>query len=911
VHAQIRAFTESRGWSAQAAIDLEVLFRQLVRSGAADEGRTTIDELVSDRPSVSLGPPSPTTPTTPPGPRIAGRYEDLGPIGTGGMGEVRRVRDVELNRTLAMKTLHTALLSKSSALVRFLDEAQATAQLQHPNIVPVHDIGTLPDGRVWFTMKEVQGRTLQDVVSEVHAVSAYRWETGATGWTFRRVMNAYLSVCRAVAYAHQRGVVHRDLKPNNVMVGPLGETYVVDWGLAKIVGRPDAAAEEGALDVVQTARGSSDDHRTQMGRVIGTPAYMPPEQARGEVDRIDARSDVYALGAMLYEILAGRAPYEGSSPAAILHQVVNSPPLPVGKAAPVATIGLFSTLDEDTPARSGPPLPAELVEACERAMAREPDDRYASASDLADVVEAWLDGARRREQALKLTEQALAGVAEADALVANAAALRTESEALLEGIEPWRPEEDKAPGWAKAKAADEAERAAALKQLEVDQGLHGALQVSPDLPEAHAALADRYRARHAEAEAERDREATARAELRLTTHSVALPEDHPTRTACATYLKGDGALTLVTDPPGAEVLLHRYVEQNRRLVPVFERSLGTTPLTKVALPRGSYLCIVKHPGCADVRYPVEVPRLGHWDGVRPGDAAPHPIWLPPEGLYGPDEVYVPAGWFRSGGDPEAYGSHPARRLWADALVMQRFPVTNRQYLAFLDDLVAQGREDEALVHVPRERAGKVGELGAMLYGRTATGGFELQTDADGDTWHPDWPVVHVDWHGARAYLQWWAAKTGRPWQLPGELEWEKTARGVDGRWFPWGDALDPSWCCMGQSHPGRKLPAVVDSYPVDNSPFGVRGMGGNMRDWCADVQLTLDTDGQVANRVVVSPPALGDTTSRFPRAVRGGAWIDGGAHDVRCAFRSESAPGYRVPSLGFRGVFAPARQHEL
>ncbi len=153
--------------------------------------------------------------------RIGERYVDLAPIGEGGMGEVRRVLDVELNRTLAMKTLH-APLSAGSARRRFLEEAQATAQLQHPNIVPVHDIGSLPDGRIWFTMKEVRGRTLGAVNADVHQASDYRWNPTADGWSFKRVLTSFLAVCNAMAYAHERGVVHRDLKPENVMVGGHG-----------------------------------------------------------------------------------------------------------------------------------------------------------------------------------------------------------------------------------------------------------------------------------------------------------------------------------------------------------------------------------------------------------------------------------------------------------------------------------------------------------------------------------------------------------------------------------------------------------------------------------------------------------------------------------------------------------------
>jgi len=907
VEARILEFTQSRGLPASLVPELASLFTELGGGGGATAS-VTIDQAVPDRLPVDLsGEPAPR-PTVPPEQRIAGRYEDLGPLGTGGMGEVRRVRDVELNRTLAMKTLHASLLSKPTSLVRFLDEAQASAQLQHPNIVPVHDVGTLPDGRLWFTMREVHGRTLSQVVHEVHAASTYQWRPGEHGWTFRRLMDAFLSVCRAVAYAHQRGVVHRDLKPSNVMVGTLGEVYVVDWGLAKVLGRADHAAEGGELDVVQTARtlGSSEEHRTAMGRVVGTPAYMPPEQARGEVDQIDARSDVYALGAMLYEILSGRAPYEGARPDVVLRQVLAGPPPSVGDAQPAMTLG-FGSASGEASGRPGPPLPPELVAACERAMAREAADRFGSALELAAEVEAWLEGARRREQALKVVEAALSRVAEAEAKVADAARLREESTALLAETEPWDPEEVKVPGWARASEAEAAERTAALTQLEVDQGLHGALQIAPDLPEAHAALAERYRRRHAEAESARDAEATARAELRVRTHLAALPEAHATRKACAAYLTGDGALTLVTDPPGAEVLLYRYVERNRRLVEVFERSLGVTPLRRVSLPMGSYLCVLKREGHADVRYPVWVPRQGHWDGVRPGSRDPHPVWLPPVGWLGEDDVYVPAGWYRSGGDPEALNSGPARELWCDALVVQRFPVTNAQYLGFLDDLVAQGREAEALRHAPRERAGGAGENGALIYGRHPDGRFFLRADADGDVWDPEWPVVHVDWHGARAYFVWLAERTGRPWRLPGPLEWEKAARGVDGRFYPWGDRLDPSWCRVRPSWEGRVPrdigPALVDSHPIDVSPYGVRGMGGNVYDWC------LDTEGRVVDKITLAPE-VGDTDVRAPRAVRGGSWVAYPRH-ARSACRNRLAPGFRSPHYGFRGCFRPAPLPEI
>ncbi|MBM4109726.1 MAG: formylglycine-generating enzyme family protein, partial [Phycisphaerae bacterium] len=174
----------------------------------------------------------------------------------------------------------------------------------------------------------------------------------------------------------------------------------------------------------------------------------------------------------------------------------------------------------------------------------------------------------------------------------------------------------------------------------------------------------------------------------------------------------------------------------------------------------------------------------HWDGVPPGEREPRPVVLPLPSELAPDDCYVPAGWFWSGGDPEAVDGMPRRRLWCEGLVFKRFPVTNRDYLAFLDDLVSRGREEEALRWVPRQRAGLAGEEGAMNYRREANGRFELAADAEGDLWLPDWPVINVHFGCAVAYPRWLAERSGLPWRLPGELEWEKAARGVDGRFFP-------------------------------------------------------------------------------------------------------------------------------
>jgi formylglycine-generating enzyme required for sulfatase activity/tRNA A-37 threonylcarbamoyl transferase component Bud32 len=786
------------------------------------------------------------------------RYEDLGQLGQGGMGIIRRVLDPDLNRVIALKIIRPERLSSAGMVARFIEEAQISAQLTHPGIVPVHELGRLPDGRYYFTMKEIQGRTLSEVIRSVHHVFAIPGD-----WNVRRMLKAFLRVCEAVAYAHSRGVVHRDIKPSNIMIGEFGEVMVMDWGLAKVLGRPDRSGED--LNPVQTVRQKNAALQTRIGRVSGTPTYMPPEQASGRIDQLGPPSDVYSLGAVLFEIISGYAPFPSGDQAEVLAAVQKGQRLP---------------LPEDHM------IPEGLKAICNRAMALRPSDRYPDAEAFSAELRDWLEGATRRSEALAVVEQADAMQPQIAQLHQEAAALRQEAAALLSGVAAWEPESRTGPGWQKEDRAAALEREAELLELSYLQTLQTALKQEPGLLEAHQKLSDHYQRAHQAAEARHDTSAAALNEVLLRSHD---------RGRHLPYLIGDGRLTLVTEPPGVSATLYRYTRINRRLVPTLVRQLGRTPLVDVSLPMGSYLVKLSHPDHVTVRYPVHIGRQAIVDGIPPGGAHPCPVPLPLKGALPEDACYVPAGWFAAGGDPDAYQSLPASTIWCDGLLVQTTPVTNAAYLRFLNHLLDTGREAEALTLAPRERGHSETDPGALLLGRDAEGHFILQPDTEGTLWLPRWPVVMVDHRCARAYADWLAQQTGLPWRLPYGLEREKAARGVDGRFFPWGDFAHPAWSCTQLSHPDQPILVEVDTYPVDVSPYGVRHTGGLIREWCADVFRTEGPD--LSSQSIPRSPMPAEGVFE----VRGGSWNNRQTW-ARAALRFGYQSASRFADVGFRLV---------
>lgn len=339
---------------------------RLVAIGSLHEKARALLEDSSGEPGVEVLPAAPENAL------VGTRYEPRGEIARGGMGTILEAFDPSLRRTVAVKILRTrpgkpdSPPDRARHRSRLLAEAQVLAQLDHPGVVPLYEAGRDERGEPYFTMKRVEGQDFQAVIR------AYR--AGDGFWRLARAVVVLKRASEAVAYAHAKGVIHRDLKPANLMVGRFGEVFVMDWGLAKVLGQaePGRAAGPGAAELaVETERALSGEQAsdTQHGAVLGTLEYMAPEQASGELAALDARTDVYALGAMLYHLLAGRAPHAaGRNEAGLLRKT----PEPLERVARGA--------------------PEELVAISEKAMSVRPGARYPTALELARELEAWLEG---------------------------------------------------------------------------------------------------------------------------------------------------------------------------------------------------------------------------------------------------------------------------------------------------------------------------------------------------------------------------------------------------------------------------------------------------------------------------------------------------------------------------------------
>jgi formylglycine-generating enzyme required for sulfatase activity len=568
------------------------------------------------------------------------------------------------------------------------------------------------------------------------------------------------------------------------------------------------------------------------GSLQGSVRYMAPEQARGDVSAIDARTDVFGLGTILYQILTGEPLYPERSFEDTLELAQN------------ATITPPSTRCRERQ------VPTELEAICTRALAADKDRRFASAREFSGSLQAYIEGIHDAERRAAEAERLLGKAADArtalQAATNHQATLIDRETELRSHIKDHDPEEEKQELWQLLEELTTAREAVSRLFDRTSAAYQAVLSVDANRTAARGALADLYHEKMLDAEERDDRDA-----MRLYEGLVRQYQDGQYEIS----LEGQAVLKLDSDPTGATVILSRYVERGLLLVETDTETIGTTPL-EVSLKPGSYLAVLKKDGHDDVRYPFVLDR-------RPQHVAQVNLYRHgtiPEGF-----VQIPAGESLVGGTSRMFSTAPRERRWIPEFFVGRFPVTFEEYCRFLDAV------DDA-----PER-----ELVPVFHGETYVEAKE------GCPYKPiarltsTTPVFAVQLTAMRAYCSWLAREFDENARLLTEAEWERCARGADGRVFPWGNGFDWSLCLGGRSHPDKSFPQSVGTFARDVSPLGVRDLAGGMREAC---------DGRV-------------DSSHVP--FRGGSWYN--PHTV--VFRADARTSMRADigiatDAGFRACFS-------
>ena len=785
----------------------------------------------------------------------AQRFVLEGEVGQGGMGVVLKIHDRFLNRRLAMKVLleRGAVRDEeekrlgAQLLGRFLEEAQVTSQLDHPGVVPVHELGLDASGKVYFTMRLVKGRTASEVFADAFA--------NANDWTLTRALEVVLKVCDTMAYAHDKGVLHRDLKPSNVMVGRFGEVYVMDWGLAKVLGqadRHDLRIQKDAgtgVSRIESARKRDAETDTASsvvsmdGQQLGTPSYMPPEQARSE--ELDARADVYAIGAMLYELLTGRAPYVTPGvrqPAyRILNDVVDGPPRRIEQI------------------QKG--VPAELVAIVEKAMARDRAQRFASATELASdlraflaqrVVKAYRTGALVEMRLWMRRNRALAGALAAAALILVLGIVVTTTSRNAEA----RAKESFA---RKVKDFDQLAQVVTYERLVAAEST-----LSPSWPNQVEAIDAWLRdARSLLAQ---------RGELAGTAARQLVPADPAAATAAQFLAKSLDEL--LAKLPKLEGLVPEMEKRHRWAKCVGPLTLGH-PNAKVTWAEAR-AAIAKADGVVasalyagqdiplrdnDVRGLVPIGRnpqsklwefydlRSAWDGVQDPAALPIPAYgvdgrLTITGEAGIVFVLLPGGTLPPGTPAKDEGEKTRLAVRLDPFFLGKHEVTQGQWFRWTGKNPSQSKTRNNLAL----------------------------------------PVRQVSWLDVDPVLR------AQGLVLPSELQWEYGIRA--GTTTTWWTGNDKEGIEAKENIGGTSLLPVGSKSPND---FGLFDMGGNLWEWCCDEYSEYGTE-RVGDGRRPEPPE-----GSVSRCYRGGsfAYDPDGAQSV---FRFSISPTFRFDFLGLRAA---------
>jgi serine/threonine-protein kinase len=729
---------------------------------------------------------------------IGGRYRRLHQLGAGGLGEVSACEDDVLGRTVALKSGHGDTSASKAIIER---EGRVISQLEHPNIVPIYDAGADAVRGQYYVMRQVTDTSLEAILLRRHG--------DPNQYSLNRLLRYFVQICNAVDYAHHRGVIHCDIKPANILLGDYGEVLLVDWGLAQASNLP-------------VIRG-------------GTPGYMAPEQMNPATERFDARTDVFALGAILYEILVGRPAFPEIKHTAAT--TVGSNPL--SRYRPPRAP---SEVARDAKVIAALKAMPEIEDTCMLALALDRERRLASARLLADAIDELIEGTKLKERRRVEADNSADTGDELAARYHEFAESRIEKlvvfRRLRADIAPWASTDDKQDLW----DSEDLIRVTDALQVRTLQSAvvayERALESEPGHSRARRGLARLYGSELRLARKRRD-------ELHEIQYEQLLREVDDGEFGLE--LARTGTLELAIAPDATQLTLGKLAERDRRLTGGSHVVLPTGSTHQQVLVAGSYVLSATF-GSVDHRtiaWPVN---------IEPGGVARVSVELP-VGAFKHDEVVVPGGVARLGGDSLATEADEPFTFDVPTFVIQRFPVTIASWDEFLHDL----DRETAQLHQPPHMT------------------FDTTIDPT------RMPVIGISAESAEAFARWLSKRDGVRWRLPSEIEWEKAGRGTDGRIFPWGDHFDATFCKMRDSRPGRAEPEPIGKYPSDVSPYGVCDLAGGVADWCI--------------------PDPRRTSPREPREVvsRGGSWLDW-AIDCRLSSRRRHLATERSARVGLRLV---------
>ncbi len=712
------------------------------------------------------------------------RYRPERLLGAGGMGEVHECSDVVLGRRVAVKRLRGESVTDELAVAMLEREARVIGSLEHPNIIPVYDAGYLDETGPFYAMRMMERPSLEAALRKMREADG----PALAEYTLNRLLRVFIQVCGAVDYAHSRGVIHCDLKPANILLGSFGEVLVVDWGMAHTA--REISAFQG-----------------------GTPGYMAPEQFEGRPP--DARTDVFALGAILYEILTLRPAFP-ERPDSLQQMRQRRPIVPRDRA----------------PDRA---IPDELAEVSLHALESDPAARFQSASEIGTAIETFLEGTRERERrekrATELTEQGDMLADSYEEMLESRPERVAEMSELLASVPPWEAADQKQTLW------DAEDRQIVLDSLSIRTfqssvaAYEQALDEVPSFDGANRGLARLYRAELRRAHERRD-------DFDRVYFEGLLRQVDPD----SSESQGQTTLRLHTTPELVEVTLGHVHDVGRRLAVVREEPIGQSPIEADHLPPGSYVLKLRRPGFFEVLAPVL---------LRPGQTHEQTIDLRGASDLKPGEVFIAGGSALLGGDETNLRGRELHPVTVPSFYIDAFPVSFHEYFEFL---TSQFATDPVAA-------------GPLLPMNTDGTSYWTWTGSDFEPtsrmlrWGDDremllsLPAFGLTLPCAEAYARWKSESTGRRYRLPTEDEWEKAARGTDGRRYPWGDRFDSSFCKMRESRSSVPQPEPSGSFALDVSPYGVRDLAGGIAEWVVPAASAPGRPGTMA-------------------ATRGGAWCD-------------------------------------